>query len=192
MSPDRLQSVARNLAANAQVYGKNLTTGGPAKAVAISLELSQFALLLADPGIQQLSAKFGETVTPEDLGPRARGRNLAAPCGQPASSGVPFAGTLHGQVTGGSTALDLDVVLKRDGDRVTGSYSYGGGFGRIDGVVAGDTLNYRWTLPPDSGAATLTLKDGVYRGTWGLGAQRQVVPAPSSSSPSDSDPHALF
>jgi hypothetical protein len=50
---------------------------------------------------------------------------------------------------------------------VTGSYSFGVGFARLEGTVEGSTLNYRWRLASDSGVGRITLKDGEYRGTWG-------------------------
>jgi hypothetical protein len=138
--------------------------------MAISLQVSQFALLLGDPDIQRLSAKIGRTVTPDDLAPRPKGRHLAAPCGSRPVSRQPFDGKLSGTLTGGTTPLDVDVVLSRNGDSVTGSYSFGAGFARLEGTLQGSTLNYRWRLPPDSGIGRITLESGGYRGTWGSGA----------------------
>jgi hypothetical protein len=60
-------------------------------------------------------------------------------------------------------------VFERYGDTVSGSYSYGAGFGRLKGEVRGDTLTYRWSMGRASGSGVLTLKDGSYRGTFGSG-----------------------
>ena len=61
-------------------------------------------------------------------------------------------------MTIGPTDFDLDTVLVREGDTVTGSYSFGAGFGRIEGAINGSSLDYRWSLAPDSGGATITLR----------------------------------
>jgi hypothetical protein len=72
-------------------------------------------------------------------------------------------------MTAGQTPFDVDVVLERYGDAVSGSYSYGAGFGRLKGAVNGATLSYRWTMGNAGGRGVLTLQDGTYRGTWGNG-----------------------
>jgi hypothetical protein len=72
-------------------------------------------------------------------------------------------------MTAGRTPFDIDVVLERYGDAVSGSYSYGAGFGRLKGALNGATLSYRWTMSNASGTGVLTLQDGTYRGTWGNG-----------------------
>ena len=112
--------------------------------------------------------RIGRTVSPDDLAPRPKGRHLAAPCGSRVS-GQPFDGRLTGTLTGGTTSLDVDVVLSRSGERVTGSYSFGAGFARLEGTMQGSTLNFRWKMPPDGGAGRITLRGGEYRGTWGNG-----------------------
>jgi hypothetical protein len=153
----------------ASAYDRNARPGARATALAIALEISQFAYLLADPGVQQLSARIGRTVRPADLAPRPRGGLLAAACGDADAADVEFHGTLHGQITNGATPLEVDVVLERRGSKVDGSYSFGAGFGRLEGEVAGATLTYQWTLPPDSGRGRITLSNGDYQGTWGIG-----------------------
>jgi Peptidase U49 len=130
VSPDRLMSVAQQLSSQARSFERGLRPGAQVTMMAISLQVSQFALLLGDPDIQRLSAKIGRTVTPDDLAPRPKGRHLAAPCGSRPVSRQPFDGKLSGTLTGGTTPLDVDVVLSRNGDSVTGSYSFGAGFAR--------------------------------------------------------------
>ena len=170
VSPDRLMNFSRHMSTAARSFERGLRPGAQVTMMAISLEVSQLALLLGDPDIQRLSARIGRTVTPADLAPRPKGRHLAAPCGSRAPTGQPFDGRLTGTATGGTTPLDVDVVLSRDGDRVTGSYSFGGGFARLEGTLQGSTLNYRWRMASDNGAGRLTLQGGEYRGTWGMGA----------------------
>jgi hypothetical protein len=168
VSPERLQSLARHMSEWASVYDRNAKPGAQATALAIGLEVSRFAQLLADPGIQGLSSRVGRTAKPQDLAPRPRGRFLAAPCGREATD-QDFDGTLSGQISDGRTPLDVDVVLNRQGSEVTGSYSFGAGFGRLEGQVDGADMSYRWTLPPDEGMGSITLgADGGYQGSWGF------------------------
>ena len=167
ISPDRLMSVARHLTTSARSFEQGLRPGAKVTMLNIAIQISQLALLMVDPDVQRASALIGRTVTPDDLAPRPKARHLTAPCGRRASTGQPFHGRLTGTFTGGRTPLDVDVVLSRTGDTVTGSYSFGVGFARLEGTVEGSTLNYRWRLASDGGAGRITLHDSEYRGTWG-------------------------
>lgn len=170
LSPARLQSFARHLTAAAKSYAKGFRVEGQLEAMSVSLQISQFALLLADPGIQRLSAKIGQSVETVDLAPRRSGQSLAPPCNSRPPNGLPFDGFFHGTVVSGTTPFDLDVVLTQDGDQVSGVYSFGAGFARIEeGKVTGDQLVFRWLLAPDSGQGVITIENGVYKGTWGSG-----------------------
>ncbi|HEY4847562.1 MAG TPA: hypothetical protein VIH87_07155 [Methylocella sp.] len=96
--------------------------------------------------------------------------NLAPPCGSRPPNGLPFDGSFHGTAMIGTTAFDVDVFLTQDGDQVSGIYSFGAGFARIEeGRVGGDRIAYHWSLPPDSGQGVITMEGGTYKGTWGLG-----------------------
>jgi hypothetical protein len=172
ISPQRLLSLAQNLTAQSEVYGRKFA-GGRMATLGVALQVSEIAMRLADPEVQGLSSRIGKSVEPQHLGPRLNGRQLAAPCGARPPTGEPFDGTLHGRMTIGPTDFDVDTVLVRVGDSVTGSYSFGAGFGRIEGTVDGSTLDYRWSLAPDSGMATVTFDGSIYRGTWGAGASAE-------------------
>ncbi len=50
-----------------------------------------------------------------------------------------------------------------------GIYSFGAGFGRIDGEVSGDTLAYGWMMGDESGRGRILLEGNDYRGNWGIG-----------------------
>jgi hypothetical protein len=169
LSPDRLQAFARNLNAQAEIYGKAFLRGAQLSVLRLSLEVTQFAYLLSDPDIQRLSARIGRTVRPIDLAPRPKGRHLSAPCNSRAASGSPFDGTFRGKFLAGSTDFDLDVALERNGEQVSGTFSYGAGFGDMEGKVTGDRLSYRWSLGADKGAGIMTMQGAAYRGTWGNG-----------------------
>lgn len=169
VSPDRLQAFARNLTAQAQTYAKFFLRGEQMTVVALSLQVTQFAYLLGDPGVQRLSARIGETVRPADLAPRPKGRHLSAPCSSRPPSAHPFDGTLRGKFYAGRTDFDVDMVLEKSGDAVGGTFSYGAGYGRIEGLMAGDALAYLWSLGRDRGSGVIRLDGGTYRGTWGYG-----------------------
>jgi hypothetical protein len=166
LSSARLQSFASHLAG----AGRGFKGDSRAVALKTSLDISQLALLLGDLDVQRLSASIGHTVIPADLAPRRRGQHLVPSCRAPAPTGLPFDGQFHGTVVLGKTDFDLDAVLRQAGDRVTGSYSFGAGFARIEGVAAASGLTYDWALPPDKGRGSGTLQDGAYTGTWGMGA----------------------
>lgn len=170
LSPARLQSFAKHLTAASHSYAKGFRANGQGEALSVSLQVSQFALLLSDQGIQRLSAQIGRTTELVDLAPRQKGHNLAPPCGSRPPNGLPFDGSFHGTATIGTTAFDVDVFLTQDGDHVSGIYSFGAGFARIeDGRVVGDRVTYRWSLPPDSGQGVINLEGGTYNGAWGVG-----------------------
>ena len=170
VSAARLQSFARHLTGLAPSYAKGFRANGQAEALAVSLQISQFALLLADPGVQRLSAWIGKTTEPSDLAPRRKGQNLAPPCGASPPNGLPFDGSFRGTATIGKTSFDIDVVLTQSGDRVSGSYSFGAGFGHLEGAVSGDRLAYDWRSASDKGKGVTAVESGTYSGTWGDGS----------------------
>jgi hypothetical protein len=100
VSPDRLMSVARHLTTSARSFEQGLRPSAKVTMLGIAIEISQLALLMADPDVRRSSALIGRTVTPNDLAPRPKGRHLAAPCGRRAST-QPFDGRLTGTFTGG-------------------------------------------------------------------------------------------
>ena len=169
LSPARLQAFAKNLNAQAETYGKAFLRGAQLSVLRLSLELTQFAYLLGDGDIQRLSARIGRTVRPIDLAPRPKGRHLSAPCNSRAASGRPFEGTWRGKFLAGSTDFDLDVVLEQNGGQASGTFSYGAGFGVMEGNVEGNKLAYRWSLGADKGAGIMTMQGAAYQGTWGNG-----------------------
>ena len=170
VSPERLQAVARNIAAQADAYAKAFKTGSSASAMAVALQISQLGYMLADPVVQRFSIQIGRTVSPVDLAPRPKGRNLSAPCDGRAASGLPYDGTLRGAFHAGGIDTNLDMVLRQDGENVSGAFGYGNGIGRVKGEAQDAKLTYRWTLGAESGAGVIVAQDRGYRGNWGYGA----------------------
>ena len=169
VSPERLQAVARNIATQADAYAKAFKPGAQASAMALALQLSQLGYMLADPAVQRFTIRIGRTVSPVDLAPRPKGRNLSAPCDGRAASARPYDGTLRGTFHAGGIDTNLDMVLKQDGGNVSGAFSYGNGVGRVTGQAQDAKLTYRWTLGSESGAGVIAAQAGGYRGNWGYG-----------------------
>ncbi|HEX5321928.1 MAG TPA: M48 family metalloprotease [Stellaceae bacterium] len=165
LSPARIQSLATHIAA----AGRGFNGESRITAMGVSLEISQVALLLADPGLQGIEARIGRTVEADDLAPRHRGQQLARSCRAAAPTGLPFDGVFHGKLHAGKTDFEADAVLTQAGDRVVGSYSFGAGFARVTGSVLGPRLGYEWSLPPDKGRGAATLRGDSVEGTWGMG-----------------------
>ena len=168
VSPERLQAFARNVTAQSSVYAQSFRSA-QAAVMSLALQAMQLSYLLGDQDIQRLSSRIGHTVSPIDLAPRPKGRHLSPACGSRAASNQPFDGTLRGTMLAGRTDFGLDLVLEQNRDTVNGSFSYGAGYGRLDGKISNASLSYRWTLGRDVGAAVMTLRDDTYRGTWGNG-----------------------
>ncbi len=89
----------------------------------------------------------------------------------PGSPSPAFEGVFEGRVTDTARALPARTVLWREGDRVTGVYSYGLGQGELSGVVQDGTLTVVWQSGGRHGLARIwTAAGGVeFDGTWGYG-----------------------
>jgi Peptidase family M48 len=191
VSVARLEALARQLNVSAPAFNRAFKPGSQANASMLSVEVQTLANLMASPIMQIRAAAVGQSVTPKDLAPRRQGRFLAFPCGRATSKARTFEGSLHGQLTllrsaAGSPAestpplknsTEIDMILTRDGDNVTGSFSVGPGIGRLQGTVTGDILALRWQeavffgsiAGGTSGRGLLALDQGQYRGTFGSG-----------------------
>lgn len=170
LSPERLQAFARHLSASSAAYERAFKPGAKASALVLAQMVQTLSLLMADADVQRRSAENGLTVSQDDLAPRRKGVHLAPPCNGVAPTGQSFDGYYRGNVLLGRTAFTVDAMFERHGDAVSGSYSYGAGFGRIRGVVKGDSLTYRWSMGRASGNGVLTQRDDGFRGTFGSGS----------------------
>jgi hypothetical protein len=76
-----------------------------------------------------------------------------------------------GEMHDGSAALPARAALVRQGDRVSGQYSFGAGQGEITGLVEGETLTFNWKTGTQNGRGVLrSSRDGArVDGTWGYG-----------------------
>lgn len=87
----------------------------------------------------------------------------------PGSPSPAFDGVFEGRVTDAARALPARAMLWREGDRVTGVYSYGLGQGELSGIVQDDTLTFVWQSGGRHGLARIrTAAGGIeFDGTWG-------------------------
>ena len=126
--------------------------------------------VLADPDQQRLMGMRGRNMTIAGLAPRKPGETMAA-VSSATGPARPFHGMFDGEIHDGKAGLPSRLALVRQGDRVTGQYSFGVGQGEISGVVDGETLAFTWRTQTDRGRGVLrSTRDGSrVEGTWGYG-----------------------
>ena len=169
VSPERLRALARQILAQNNAFAKGFKPGARNSPMTLALEISQLANLLGDPSVQQISDRIGRTVSPIDLAPRPKGRNLSAPCDGRVPSRLPYDGTLRGKFLASGVEFNVDMVLTQNNEKVTGSYSYGNGIGRVFGKIQDGRLIYVWMLGSETGGGVIATQNNSYRGTWGYG-----------------------
>lgn len=161
----RLRAIARYFARP----GVELGAGTQRSTYDLAEQIQRLAHILGQPDQQAFHARIGATVTRVDLAPRRPGQRYAAPCGSKPATDVPFSGYFQGKITDGSSALDVSGSLSREGARVTGRYSYGKGFTRLDGIVSGQTLDFSWEQHPYRGRGIATWQAGAITASIGNG-----------------------
>ena len=131
---------------------------------------TQVVPVLADPDQQRLMAMRGRSMTLSGLAPRRPGETMAATA-TPSGPARAFHGVYDGEMHDGTASLPTRAALVRQGDRVTGQYSYGAGQGEINGLVQGETLTFNWRSGARNGRGVLrSSSDGTrIEGTWGYG-----------------------
>ena len=174
VTDDRLRAIAAELRIGPEDFAlefPNQATGRQA-VLAVANDIERIADTMADPNIQRLIAQRGRNTGLAALAPRRHGEALGAPAGTGTAA---FDGVFDGEVTEGMAAAAIRTVLQRNGDQVTGQYSYGAGAGQITGVIQGDTLWFRWQEGADSGSGRfVATPDGAgFDGSWGYGDDDQ-------------------
>jgi hypothetical protein len=109
---------------------------------------------------------YGETLAPRRPGEIMPATPTLTPAGAQA-----FDGVFDGRMSDRTGTLPARTILRRQGDRVTGIYSYGVGQGEIAGIVEGDTLVFVWQSGGARGRARVRTGPGgvEFQGTWGFG-----------------------
>lgn len=175
LTAERLHALASSLEGSADRFAQDEgdVAASRARILGTAAQLHQVAEILGDPGVQGLIAQKGRSTTPEMLAPRRPGElpNLAASGPSDAGTGAPFHGTYEGAFSDGTASLPMKTVLRRQGDEVMGEYYYGGGAGRIVGLVQDRVLYYQWLEGGASGYGYLiAAEDGrSVEGRWGHG-----------------------
>lgn len=129
--------------------------------------LRALAALIDDPDIRTGFVAAGKSATLDSLKPRRPG---ALPVAARGDARAPFAGTYAGEARQrGEPAFPVRVDLRRQGERVQGTYSFGIGIGSLDGRISGNRLNFTWQWAGDYGRGMFeTSRDGnTFNGTWG-------------------------
>lgn len=175
LTAERLHALASSLEGSADRFAQDEgdVAASRARILGTAAQLHQVAEILGDPGVQGLIAQKGRGMTPEMLAPRRPGElpNLAASGPPQVATGAPFHGTYVGEFSDGTASLPMKTVLRRQGDQVMGEYYYGGGAGRIVGLVQDRVLYYQWLEGGASGYGYLiAAEDGSsLDGRWGHG-----------------------
>jgi len=180
LSTQRIEAIAASMERNAQRFAAH--PGGAARVAFVVQELRKVAQIMADESTQQALRRIGLSATVETLKPRRPGELPRLPGEDQARSGL-FSGSFTGKwIDAKGTDLDVKMVLVRDGDNVTGTYtlftvdgagrrqSHGSSALTMTGTVREGSLDYEWKWGTDYfGRGRLRAEDGgrVLTGTWG-------------------------
>jgi hypothetical protein len=177
LTSDRVHRLAQYLRTHAVDYGR--LQNNPERAaqtirwVADAID-REVVPVLADPDQQRLMAMKGQRVSVETLTPRRRGETMGRPVPPAPGPEAParaFDGIFDGEMRDGTGTLPVRAILRRQGDRVSGVYSFGAGQGEISGFAEGDTLIFVWRAGGQSGRGRVRAigDGGRFSGTWGRG-----------------------
>ena len=172
VTEDRLRAIAAELRQSPEDFALEFPDQerGRQAILVTADDIDRVAGVMADPSIQQLLARRGRLTELSALAPRRIGETLGAT--QTTATGGAFDGVYDGEITAGASTVAIRTLLHRNGDQVTGQYSYGGGQGQLSGVVDGDALLFSWQEGLEEGRGRImTAPDGTgFSGTWGYGA----------------------
>lgn len=154
ISPDRVEALAASLRKHARRFA-----AGPAAAYSLAEQIAPIADALTDTDIQQLRRLQGLSVRPFMLAPR-RGDVWMVESPDPPLPRQSFSGHFTGWI-GPSEAgsVPTALLLMRDGDRVTGRYSYAGIGGSLSGRIEDGVLRYRFSEPGAEGRGEMRSQD---------------------------------
>jgi hypothetical protein len=176
LTADRLELLATSLEQSADLFAQDESdvAASRARIQGVAGQLHEVAGILGDPDIQRLIAQKGRATKPEMLAPRRAGELPVLPAarsGSEAASDLAFDGAYVGAFSDGTAALPMKTILHRNGDDVTGEYYYGGGAGRLVGLIQDGVFYYQWVEGGTSGYGYMMAEqDGrVVNGRWGRG-----------------------
>lgn len=171
MSGTRIERLAAALRANGPLFVQDKPSPQHELMLLESViqGLGQVARLLDDPDIREAMrltgqssnvAQFSGASAPAAVGPRSR---------------QAFDGNYVGQWGDAKTKLDFRMTLKREVQTVRGRYDFGIGVAELEGIVAGDQLDYAWRWGNDyfGRGRIKSAADGKLQGTWGYGQRNE-------------------
>jgi hypothetical protein len=170
----RIRAIARALERNSEDYSR--TGANPVKKSLeirnVATQLDVIASNLEDKGVQELLRQKGLSAQPNLLGPRRPGEHASTAPGESTGSHVLFNGTYQGDwLNEKGTSFPGELILKRQGENVTGTYSFGVGSVTLKGVIDGERLYYNWKWGTDyfgKGVLHAATPPGEeLSGTWG-------------------------
>ncbi|MBU1053126.1 MAG: M48 family metalloprotease [Proteobacteria bacterium] len=175
LSPERIRALSLKLRTHTTDFAR--TEPDIRKAVVqinyMANQLDAIADILANHDTQKSIAHIGITMELEYLTPRPEGSivpQLKSLKSESPTTGQAFSGQYKGEFTIGNNAgVEISMRFERSGQKVTGTYTYGLGAGKIKGIVENNLLNFQWQEGDSYGQGLFkTSKDGdQFNGTWG-------------------------
>lgn len=173
LTGDRLAALATSLEQSVDLFAADETdvAASRLRIQGIAEQLHQMAEILNDPDVARLIAQKGRSTLPNMLAPRRPGALPTLPSSATGGDSLPFDGDYVGEFSDGTASLQVKTVLRRQGDQVTGEYYYGGGAGRLVGLIQDGVLYYQWSEGNAGGYGYMMAEeDGrVVQGRWGRG-----------------------
>ena len=174
VTASRIRAIARALEKSSEDYSR--TSANPARKSLdirnVATQLDVIALNLEDKGVQELLRQKGLSAQPELLGPRRPGEPSSTAAGASTDSQGLFSGAYQGDwMNAKGTSFPGELILKRQGENVAGTYSFGVGTVTLKGVISGERLYYNWKWGTDyfgKGVLQAATTGGEeLSGTWG-------------------------
>jgi hypothetical protein len=132
---------------------------------------------LDDPDIRTGLVATGKRGDLGTLAPRRPGELPHGPIeAGPTNRGILFNGLYRGrfaQYSNPKEDMAIELRLKRDGDKVQGTYSFGIGVGKLEGAVVDQRLYFDWEWAGNYGRGVFdATNDNSFTGTWGYRESR--------------------
>lgn len=173
LSTARIRTLVKAVEDRAPDFVRTSSDPGKTKAALqkTAVQFEEVANVLDDKGVQDLLRQKGLTAKPEFLGPRRIGELMASAQKNASPSSLLFDGAYSGDwLDAKGTSLPVEMILKRRGEEVTGSYSFGAGQVNLEGVIKDGRLYYKWHWSPDyfgNGVLSSDAGGEQLTGTWG-------------------------
>ncbi len=172
LDASRIESLANAILEIAPDYARAVPDSARARADAqyLANQVRGVALILQNEGLHKLFRLQAASTEPKMLAPR-RTAAYEVQAGKEPFADLPFSGVYECEFKGkgASESTKLRLILRRDGDKVTGEYSYATAAGKVSGTVQGSVLNLTWRENQLGGKARFesAAGGGNFTGVWG-------------------------